>query len=59
REVVLSWNDPAKGGVEPGTFSLVSYKVDATNSEPFTRRHALSDGRFFSLVRQNALCRES
>ncbi|MFF0058380.1 hypothetical protein ACFYRI_28730 [Streptomyces microflavus] len=31
REVVLSWNDPARGGVEPGTFSLVSYKVDATN----------------------------
>ncbi|MFJ7060461.1 hypothetical protein ACK8N7_35885 [Streptomyces griseobrunneus] len=31
REVVLSWNDPAQAEVEPGTFSLVSYKVDATN----------------------------
>jgi hypothetical protein len=31
REVVLSWDDPAKVIVEPGTFSLVSYKVDTTN----------------------------
>lgn len=31
REVVMSWDDPAKVVVEPGTFSLVSYKVDTTN----------------------------
>ncbi|MCP9958014.1 hypothetical protein [Streptomyces sudanensis] len=31
REVVASWDDPAKVHVEPGTFSLVSYKVDTTN----------------------------
>ncbi|NEB36215.1 hypothetical protein [Streptomyces sp. SID14515] len=31
REVVLSWDDPAKIVIEPGTFSLVSYKVDTTN----------------------------
>ncbi|MEU2982340.1 hypothetical protein ABZ678_36935 [Streptomyces hirsutus] len=31
REVVMSWDDPAKVFVEPGTFSLVSYKVDTTN----------------------------
>ncbi|MFI9584352.1 hypothetical protein ACIHCQ_21495 [Streptomyces sp. NPDC052236] len=31
REVVLSWDDPAKVITEPGTFSLVSYKVDMTN----------------------------
>ncbi|MFI1226596.1 MULTISPECIES: hypothetical protein [unclassified Streptomyces] len=31
REVVVSWDDPAKIVIEPGTFSLVSYKVDATN----------------------------
>ncbi|MFB7576930.1 hypothetical protein [Streptomyces sp. NPDC056165] len=33
REVVMSWDDPAKVVVEPGTFSLVSYKVDTTNPE--------------------------
>lgn len=31
REVVVSWDDPAKIVTEPGTFSLVSYKVDMTN----------------------------
>ncbi|MFF0106224.1 hypothetical protein [Streptomyces hirsutus] len=31
REVVMSWDDPVKVVVEPGTFSLVSYKVDTTN----------------------------
>lgn len=31
REVVMSWDDPAKVVVEPGTFSLVSYKTDTTN----------------------------
>ncbi len=31
REVVMSWDDPEKVFVEPGTFSLVSYKVDSTN----------------------------
>lgn len=31
REVVVSWDDPAKIVTEPGTFSLVSYKVDTTN----------------------------
>ncbi|MFE7245145.1 hypothetical protein [Streptomyces sp. NPDC057580] len=31
RETVMSWDDPAKVITEPGTFSLVSYKVDATN----------------------------
>lgn len=31
RETVLSWDDPAKVRTEPGTFSLVSYKVDSTN----------------------------
>lgn len=31
REVVMSWDDPAKVITEPGTFSLVSYKVDTTN----------------------------
>ncbi|MDN0194590.1 hypothetical protein [Streptomyces sp. S.PNR 29] len=31
REVVMSWDDPAKVVIEPGTFSLVSYKVDTTN----------------------------
>ncbi|MEV6378763.1 hypothetical protein AB0M31_05000 [Streptomyces sp. NPDC051773] len=31
REVVMSWDDPAKIITEPGTFSLVSYKVDTTN----------------------------
>jgi len=37
REVVLSWLDPAKVRVEPGTFSLVSYKVDTTNGGCDTR----------------------
>ncbi|WP_327234380.1 hypothetical protein OG349_10680 [Streptomyces sp. NBC_01317] len=31
REVVMSWDDPAKVYIEPGTFSLVSYKVDSAN----------------------------
>lgn len=31
REVVMSWDDPAKVRIKPGTFSLASYKVDATN----------------------------
>ncbi len=31
REVVMSWDDPAKVVVEPGTFSLVSYKMNITN----------------------------
>ncbi|MFJ8074859.1 hypothetical protein ACIQ7Q_13240 [Streptomyces sp. NPDC096176] len=31
REVVMSWDDPTKVVVKPGTFSLVSYKVDSTN----------------------------
>jgi hypothetical protein len=31
REVVMSWDDPAKVVTDPGTFSLVSYKVDTTN----------------------------
>ncbi|MET9414429.1 hypothetical protein ABZY03_09600 [Streptomyces klenkii] len=31
RELVLSWDDPAKVITEPGTFSIVSYKYDMTN----------------------------
>lgn len=31
REVVMSWDDPAKIRTEQGTFSLVSYKEHATN----------------------------
>ncbi|MEU8892446.1 hypothetical protein [Streptomyces sp. NPDC048442] len=31
REVVLSWDDPAKVHTDPGTFSLISYKLDMTN----------------------------
>lgn len=31
REVVVNWDDPAKVITEPGTFSLVSYKVHLTN----------------------------
>ena len=31
REVVMSWDDPAKVVTEPGTFSLLSYKTDSTN----------------------------
>ncbi|MET9484247.1 hypothetical protein [Streptomyces sp. NPDC006638] len=31
REVVMSWDDPAKVFIEPGTFSLVSYRVDSAN----------------------------
>jgi hypothetical protein len=31
REVVMSWDDPSKIIIEPGTFSLVSYKADTTN----------------------------
>ncbi|QDQ15022.1 hypothetical protein [Streptomyces spectabilis] len=31
REVVMSWDDPAKVITRPGTFSLVSYKADFTN----------------------------
>ncbi|MFF9123830.1 hypothetical protein ACF09J_11080 [Streptomyces sp. NPDC014889] len=33
REVVMSWDDPAKVVVDPGTFSLISYKVDTGNSD--------------------------
>ncbi|RYJ25402.1 cytoplasmic membrane protein FsxA [Streptomyces sp. L-9-10] len=31
REIVMSWDDPSKVVIEPGTFSLVSYKVDTAN----------------------------
>ncbi|MFE1957280.1 hypothetical protein [Streptomyces sp. NPDC059479] len=31
REIVVSWDDPDKIITEPGTFSLVSYKVDTAN----------------------------
>lgn len=31
RETVMSWDDPAKVAVEPGTFSLLSYKADTAN----------------------------
>ncbi|MEU3448679.1 hypothetical protein AB0H29_15860 [Streptomyces thermolilacinus] len=31
REVVMSWDDPAKVVTEPGTASLVSYALDLTN----------------------------
>ncbi|WP_329213187.1 hypothetical protein OG257_32470 [Streptomyces sp. NBC_00683] len=31
REVVVSWDDPSKVKIKPGTFSLVSYKSDTTN----------------------------
>jgi hypothetical protein len=31
REVVASWDDPAKVRTVPGTFSLISYKVNMTN----------------------------
>ncbi|MEU8028685.1 hypothetical protein AB0C13_08580 [Streptomyces sp. NPDC049099] len=31
REIVMSWDDPAEVITEPGTFSLLSYKVDTTN----------------------------
>lgn len=31
REVVMSWDDPAKVVTEPGTMSLVSYTLDMTN----------------------------
>ncbi|MGW1051066.1 hypothetical protein ACWDBD_06075 [Streptomyces sp. NPDC001118] len=31
REIVMSWDNPAKVDIEPGTFSLVSYKADTTN----------------------------
>ncbi|MFE9765949.1 hypothetical protein ACFYPC_15725 [Streptomyces sp. NPDC005808] len=31
RETVMSWDDPVKVITEPGTFSLVSYKVDTAN----------------------------
>lgn len=31
RETVMSWDDPAKVITEAGTFTLLSYKVDATN----------------------------
>jgi hypothetical protein len=37
REVVMSWDDPAKVITEPGTMSLVSYALEMTNggcSEP-------------------------
>ncbi|MFI5619664.1 hypothetical protein [Streptomyces sp. NPDC051567] len=31
RELVLSWDDPARVITEPGTFSVVSHKYDTTN----------------------------
>lgn len=31
REIVVSWDNPEKVMIEPGTFSLVSYKSDTTN----------------------------
>lgn len=31
REVVMSWDDPARVVTEPGTFSLVSYTADVSN----------------------------
>ncbi|GGO47886.1 hypothetical protein ABT039_15190 [Streptomyces lasiicapitis] len=31
REVVMSWDNPAKVVTSPGTFSLLSYKTDTTN----------------------------
>ncbi|MFB9521008.1 hypothetical protein [Streptomyces cremeus] len=31
REVVASWDDPAKVRTEPGTFSVLSYRVNMTN----------------------------
>ncbi|MEV8349775.1 hypothetical protein ACFVTT_13530 [Streptomyces niveus] len=31
RETVMSWDDPSKVITEKGTFTLLSYKVDATN----------------------------
>ncbi|PVE09245.1 hypothetical protein Y717_01200 [Streptomyces scopuliridis RB72] len=31
RETVMSWDNPAKVVIEPGTFSLVSYTADTTN----------------------------
>lgn len=31
REIIMSWDDPVKIVIEPGTFSLVSYMVDTTN----------------------------
>ncbi|WNI21954.1 hypothetical protein [Streptomyces sp. ITFR-16] len=31
RETVMSWDDPSKVIIEPGTFSLVSYKADTAN----------------------------
>ncbi|MEU5437953.1 hypothetical protein AB0G73_31900 [Streptomyces sp. NPDC020719] len=31
RELVMSWDNPAKVVTQPGTFSLVSYKSDTTN----------------------------
>ncbi|MEU8954210.1 hypothetical protein AB0C93_07895 [Streptomyces sp. NPDC048518] len=31
RTVVMSWDDPSKIATEPGTMSLVSYKLDMTN----------------------------
>ncbi|MFH9610284.1 hypothetical protein [Streptomyces sp. NPDC017448] len=32
RETVVSWDDPKKIITEPGTFSVVSYKLDTTNA---------------------------
>ncbi|WP_405762126.1 hypothetical protein OG234_27065 [Streptomyces sp. NBC_01420] len=31
REIVMSWEDPAEVLIEPGTFSLKSYRVDSAN----------------------------
>ena len=55
RALVMSWDDPAKVVTEPGTISIVSYKLDMTNggcsaptgyfAPPFGRdRRADADG---------------
>ncbi|GGV27723.1 hypothetical protein GCM10010260_80280 [Streptomyces filipinensis] len=44
REIVMSWDDPAKVITEPGTFSLLSYKVDTTNGGCGTYTGYLSPG---------------
>ncbi|WP_327654261.1 hypothetical protein [Streptomyces sp. NBC_00483] len=54
REVVMNWPDPAKVITEPGTFSVVSNRVDTTNAgcetytgyltPTFTAEHAAGDG---------------
>ncbi|MFJ9123325.1 hypothetical protein ACIRJS_04480 [Streptomyces sp. NPDC102340] len=54
REVVMNWHDPAKVVTEPGTFSVVSNRVDTTNAgcetytgyltPSFTDEHDAGDG---------------